>query len=108
MISVAYKYCNLQMGEEKICSFRIYVGWGCSVKILAFGGFILGLLNRSVEKKICLLTSSDIQLQSCANASSKTEMQSSWQILQAVVRDLRSMAKESVLCCESLFLTNSK
>lgn len=61
MISVAYKYCNLQMGEEKICSFRIYVGWGCSVKILAFGGFILGLLNCSVEKKICLLTSSDIQ-----------------------------------------------
>lgn len=76
-MSVAYKYCNLQMGEEQIYSFKIYISCSCSAKILALGGGVyFGVAYLFCEKKkICLLTSSGTQLQSCARKSSKNENQ---------------------------------
>lgn len=65
------------------------------------GGVILWLLLCSV--KICLPTISDIQLQICG--SNETEYQSTWHILQALVRYSYSMTKESFLSYKSLFLT---
>lgn len=52
VISVAYKYCNLQMSEEQIYTCKIYISCSCSAKILALGGgCILGLLICSVKKR---------------------------------------------------------
>lgn len=79
MISVAYKHGDLQVGEELISSFKIYVGCSCSVKILAFGGFVLGLLSCSVKKKI-FLASSGLQLESSASQASKHENQVAWHV----------------------------
>lgn len=103
MISVAYKYCNLQMGEEQICSFKDLCGLWLFRENSGFGGFYFVVASLFCEKKICLLAISDIRLQSCM--SKKTEDQSTWHILQALVRYSYSMTKESFLCYRSLFLT---